>query len=209
MSKIMYKDKPYMSTTDLPDMTLTEARAGTEEESRVISPKTLFEFAVNRLTGNIDLDTSAASGDDYDLTQALTSLGWLSDVVTSGVLGSKKLIRKILTCFAVEDISDEITMASGWQSMHRTAYKLGKMVFFSIEGYSQSAVVGGTQYTIANIASGYRPSKSIPFTGHATDSTFTPQAVVNGNVWTGGTITGRASNANGRYFFISGFYKIA
>lgn len=97
MSKIMYKDKPYMSTTDLPEMTLTEVRTGTEEEPRVISPKTLFEFAVNRLTGNIDLDTSAASGDDYDLTQSLTSLGWLSDVVTSGVLGMKKLLNKMLS----------------------------------------------------------------------------------------------------------------
>lgn len=46
--------------------------------------------------GKINLDTSAASGDDYDLTQALTNLGWLSDVVTSGVLGGKKLLYKIL-----------------------------------------------------------------------------------------------------------------
>lgn len=125
------------------------------------------------------------------------------------MLSVKKLFYKILTHIALEDISDKITIASGWQSMHRTAYKIGNMVFFSIEGYSQSAVVGGTQYTLANIASGYRPSKSIPFTGHATDSNFTPQAVVNGNVWTDGTITGRASNPNGRYFFISGFYRIA
>lgn len=35
---------------------------------------------VDRATGDFDLDTSAVSGDDYNLTQALTDIGWLSDV---------------------------------------------------------------------------------------------------------------------------------
>lgn len=32
-------------------------------------------------TGNFNLDTTAESGDDYDLTQALTALNWLNDVI--------------------------------------------------------------------------------------------------------------------------------
>lgn len=35
----------------------------------------------NAYDGNIDFDTTAQSGDDYNLTQILTSLGWLSDVI--------------------------------------------------------------------------------------------------------------------------------
>lgn len=35
---------------------------------------------VDKSTGDIELDTSAVSGDDYNLTQALTDIGWLSDV---------------------------------------------------------------------------------------------------------------------------------
>ena len=31
-------------------------------------------------SGLIEFDTTAASGDDYDLATALTALGWLSDV---------------------------------------------------------------------------------------------------------------------------------
>ena len=56
----------------------------------------LYYILSREKEGMINIDTSAASGDDYDLTQALTSLGWLSDVVTSGVLGMKKLLYKML-----------------------------------------------------------------------------------------------------------------
>lgn len=35
----------------------------------------------NAYDGNIDFDTTAQSGDDYNLTQILTDLGWLSDVI--------------------------------------------------------------------------------------------------------------------------------
>lgn len=35
----------------------------------------------NAYDGNISFDTSASSGDDYDLTTILTTLGWLNDVI--------------------------------------------------------------------------------------------------------------------------------
>ena len=154
MSKIMYKDKPYMSTTDLPEMTLTEARTGTEEEPRVISPKTLFEFAVNRLTGNIDLDTSAASGDDYDLTQALTSLGWLSEVVTSGVLGMKKLLNKIVGRVGVTDtyVNAENGITGGVRLFRDNSTNTVRCY-----GYFRRSTDIGISTTIFTVPSGFRP----------------------------------------------------
>lgn len=35
----------------------------------------------NAYDGNINFDTTAASGDDHDLTTILTTLGWLNDVI--------------------------------------------------------------------------------------------------------------------------------
>lgn len=88
-------------------MTQAEAEAGTVTASRVVTPS-IFKSAVTAIASAITgvfvsmtnpkytLDTSAASGDDYDLTQVLTSLGWLADVVSSGVLGVKELLFKTL-----------------------------------------------------------------------------------------------------------------
>ena len=66
-------------------MTLAEAEAGTETAPRVITPAVLNSFVtanyVDIDTGNIELDASAQSGDDYDLKTILTTLGWLNDVI--------------------------------------------------------------------------------------------------------------------------------
>lgn len=35
----------------------------------------------NAYDGHVSLDTTAQSGEDYDLTQILTSFGWLNDVI--------------------------------------------------------------------------------------------------------------------------------
>ena len=109
---------------------------------------------------------------------------------------------------AIEDISSQITFGGAWTQMVKVAYKVGKLVFFDLEG-STSTIVGGTQYTMATIASGYRPSSSIYLTGHTTNASYVPQAVVNAIAWTSGDITVRPSNANGLYFFVSGWYVIA
>lgn len=67
------------------EMTLAEAEAGTETAPRIISPAVLASYATNNFvdidTGNINLDTTASSGDDYNLTTILTTLGWLNDVI--------------------------------------------------------------------------------------------------------------------------------
>lgn len=67
------------------EMTVEEANIGTSEEPRVITPAVLSSYTESNYvdidTGNINLDTSAQSGDDYNLTQILTTLGWLNDVI--------------------------------------------------------------------------------------------------------------------------------
>lgn len=66
-------------------MTQAEAEAGTVTAPRVISPAVLASYATTNFvdidTGNINLDTTASSGDDYNLTTILTTLGWLNDVI--------------------------------------------------------------------------------------------------------------------------------
>ncbi len=67
------------------EMTVAEAETGTSEEPRVITPAVLHSYATGNFvdigTGNIELDTSAQSGDDYNLYQAIVALGWQNDVI--------------------------------------------------------------------------------------------------------------------------------
>lgn len=94
--------------TDIyPAMTQSQITSGVNTVKRVLTAavlkpaiiavaKTITDKWVDITTPKVNLDTSATSGDDHNLTQALTSLGWLSEVVTNGVLGVKKLLYKIL-----------------------------------------------------------------------------------------------------------------
>ena len=125
------------------------------------------------------------------------------------MLDLKALLAKILDALKVKDISDEITFTGAWSNYMRKAYLIdGKFVFFMLEGYA-GTIMQGTQYTIATIASGYRPKDNLAFTGHATDAGYVPQSVVNCYVWTNGNITVRCSNGNGNYVFVSGWYALA
>lgn len=66
-------------------MTQAEAEAGVVTDPRVISPAVLASYVTSNFvdidTGNIKLNTSAQSGDDYNLYQAIVVLGWESDVI--------------------------------------------------------------------------------------------------------------------------------
>ena len=105
----------------------------------------------------------------------------------------------------VEDISSQITIDSAWTVREKFAYKVGKVCYFFI-GASRSSITGGTQYTMARIASGYRPKDTLFYSGHATNSSYVPQGVVNGIAWTGGDITVRPQNGNGTYVYLTGTY---
>lgn len=133
-----------------------------------------------------------------------------SETITRNDLAN--ILNEVLTAssgMTVEDISDKITFTGAWSNYMRKAYLIGgKFVFFTLEGYA-GAIMQGTQYTIATIASGYRPKDNLAFTGHATNSGYLPQSIVNCYVWTGGDITVRCSNANGNYVFVSGWYALA
>lgn len=73
-------------------MTQAEAEAGTVTASRVVTPS-VFKSAVTAIASAITgvfvsmtnpkytLDTTATSGDDYNLYQAIVALGWKSDVI--------------------------------------------------------------------------------------------------------------------------------
>ena len=120
----------------------------------------------------------------------------------------KELIKNLLNNQKIEDISDKITLGGAWTLVFKKAYRVGSMAFFDIEAYT-SSYVAGTEYVLATIASGYRPKTSLPCTGHTTNGSYTPQGVVNCIANTNGNIRVVASNTNGNYFFIQGFYEIA
>lgn len=124
------------------------------------------------------------------------------------MLNVKKTLTKILSFLGVEDVSDKITLSSAWTAYHKQAYLVcGKFMFVTIQAYTPT-FVAGTEYTVATISSGYRPSKSLPFTGHTTDMSYTPAAVVNCWATTAGNIMARASNTNGHHFFLSCWYRV-
>lgn len=105
----------------------------------------------------------------------------------------------------IEDISNKITLGGAWTNLGKVAYRVGKVCYFYMDIYA-GTIVGGTQYTVATIASGYRPKFTVCHTGHATNSSYVAQSIVNNFVWTSGDITIRASNGNGNYVFISGWW---
>lgn len=113
-----------------------------------------------------------------------------------------KLIANVVT---VENISNKITLGGAWTNLGKTAYRVGKVCFFYMDVYA-GTIVGGTQYTVATIASGYRPTFTVCHTAHTTNSSYVAQGVVNAFVWTSGDITIRASNSNGNYVFLSGWW---
>ena len=129
---------------------------------------------------------SKASGTDYDLSWITPSGG-----------GGEEL----------EDISSQFTFGGAWTSIVKKAWKYGKLVFFHLE-----ASVGSYQanygYTIATIASGYRPSAMAVCHAYTTDGNYNPKAVVSAQAQTNGNIVVRSQNTTGAYFFVSGFYVL-
>lgn len=108
----------------------------------------------------------------------------------------------------IEDISDKFTFSSAWTNYGRVAWRVGKMVYFYLNGYA-GTITGGTQYTMATIASGYRPASTISFTWHTINNGYVPQSIVDGHVRTSGDIDVRASNGNGNFVIATGFYLMA
>lgn len=122
------------------------------------------------------------------------------------MLDLKALLTKILQLLIVKDISASFTFTSAWTGMVKKAFLVGgKLVVFALEG-NAGTIVGGTQYTMAQVASPYKPSTAIPHTGHVTNASYVATGFANCWVWADGDITIRASNGNGNYVFFTGWY---
>lgn len=118
-----------------------------------------------------------------------------------------KEVEAFINGLNIEDISDKFTFTSAWSNLVCSAYKIGKLVVFSLEG-NAGTVVAGTQYTMVTIASGYRPKTTTYYTGHGTDGSYFPQGIVNSIVWTSGDITVRPQTNTCNYIFLSGMYVL-
>ena len=124
------------------------------------------------------------------------------------MLDVKKTLAKLLAHSKVIDARESITFNSEWVIMFKRFWIEGNMAHFNIEA-NKYTITGGTQYTIGNIPSKYRPKEYYAFTGHTTNGAYLGQGIVNCFVWPSGDITVRASNSNGQYVFIDGSYPIA
>lgn len=108
----------------------------------------------------------------------------------------------------VVDVTNRIAMGSAFTQVHKSAYQIGHLLFFTIEA-TVGTYVGGTTYTIATAASGYRPNTMTPCVGYTSDGGFTPKATVSCYVEPTGAIKVNAENQQGSYFFVKGFYYVA
>lgn len=97
------------------EMTLVEAQTGTETDPRVISPAVLSEFAMDRETSEVNINTDVTSGDDYTLAQAISTLGW-SDAINGRVLKLKTLLAKITNAFP------RVVTTDGWVCLILNGY---------------------------------------------------------------------------------------
>lgn len=97
------------------EMTQAEAETGTETAPRVISPAVLSEFAMDRETSEVNINTDVTSGDDYTLAQAISTLGW-SDAISGRVLKLKTLLAKITNAFP------RVVTTNGWVCLILNGY---------------------------------------------------------------------------------------
>lgn len=107
----------------------------------------------------------------------------------------------------IEDVSSKITIGSAWNVLYKRAYKVGNVVFFSIEATTDT-YVAEAEYTIATLSNDIKPKYTVTMFGAVTDGNYivksTPSILCKNN----GTITVRTTNTNGSYWFINGWYYI-
>lgn len=192
------------TTTDLSTLKinyLTQEMYEDALENQEINENELY---ITPGSGTIDSTSTPTANKiaEFDSTAHMNSTDMTSQEVDDFVDGLN------VTGFdVVEDISDKFTFTSAWSNLVRSAYKIGKLVVFSLEG-NASAVVAGTQYTMVTIASGYRPKTTTYYTGHGTNASYFPQGIVNSIVWTSGNITVRPQTNTCNYIFLSGMYVL-
>ena len=106
-----------------------------------------------------------------------------------------------------EDVSSKITLGSAWNNLYKNAYRIGNMVFFTIE-VTTSSYVAETEYTLATLSSDIKPKSTVAMFGAVTDSNYIVKSTSSILCKNNGTITIRTTNTNGSYWFINGWYYI-
>ena len=109
-----------------------------------------------------------------------------------------------------EDVSNKITMNSAWTAVYKYGYRIGNIVFFQIEA-TTSSFIADYEYTLAELGQGIRSYQTVGGTCHITDANYTIRTMAHYLVKNGipSTITVRANDTVGQYWFVSGFYRIA
>ena len=150
---------------------------------------------------------------EYDVLQErykTLELGTLSTSL-SDALGitqpSATTLSTVPTVPELTDISSQFTLGGAWTGIVKKAYKYGRMVFFHIEA-SVGTYTANYGYTIATVASGYRPTAMAVCNAYTTDGSYNPKAVVSARLETNGNLIVDSQNTTGSYFFVTGFYYV-
>lgn len=126
------------------------------------------------------------------------------------MLDVKELLAKMLTSLNGVDVSAQITFNSAWTQMDKKVWNFGGLIIFQLEGYA-STFYSGNAYTLATIASGYRPAAINYASGHQVDSSFNPKGTVNALIRPTGAIEIRTETGSSTapYIILCGAYRIA
>lgn len=107
----------------------------------------------------------------------------------------------------IEDVSSKITVNAPWNVIYTRAYKVGNIVFFTIEAVADS-YLAETEYTFATLANDIKPTSTIAAFGTITDSNYIMKATVSTLCKANGTLTVRTTNTAGSFWFVNGWYYI-
>lgn len=127
------------------EMELATFTVGVSSLSDVVET---FQTIIGQKEGLINLDTTAASGTDYDLYTALTGVGWADDI-DSNLLNLKKLFTEM--------IGD-----TGWIELVSGVQYRKRMGFATVKIYMNKSMTTSWQ-TIGTLPEGYRPSEIMYF----------------------------------------------
>ena len=108
----------------------------------------------------------------------------------------------------IEDVSSKITIVSAWNVIYKRAYKVGNVVFFSIEA-ATSTYEAETEYTFATLSNDIKPEypTKVMF-GAVTDGNYNVKSIPSILCKYNGTLTVITTNTNGSYWFVNGWYYI-
>lgn len=106
-----------------------------------------------------------------------------------------------------KDLTSEVTIGSAWTEMYKDMWVVGNVAYLKIEAYA-GTFMANNEYQIATIPAGYAPTNVRAIQGFTSDGSYNPTAMVTPLIKTDGSVTVRASNTNGNYFYLEGFWRL-